>query len=260
MSEASRFWQARLAAHGHTGWNDPIVYAYDQPSRLALVDGALPADAGRRTALDFGCGTGDFSRLLLARGFTVWAYDPFVRPAFRHPRFHVVAERGRLTEARPGVFDVVLSVTVLDHILDAAEFGATLAELRPLCDPAGRLIMIEYAPDSAVEASAYQAFRTLPTWQQALAASGWRLERAEPIAHPQGAPTPGFVRFRRRRSVRLLARLARQRMTAGPARSLLNWLGRRDLRRDRIASVRASPLKLMVARPAETAGARSTPV
>jgi len=257
MTASSRFWQARLEKYGHTGWSDPIVYAYDQPNRLAVINAALPANAGRRMAFDFGCGRGDVSRLLLARGWTVWAYDPFVRPVFRHPRLHVVGvgDCERLCEATPGAFDLLLSVTVLDHILDAAEFGSTMAELRGLCDPTGTLIMIEYALDAPSERTAYQAFRTLATWRQALSASGWRLERAEPVAHPAAAPAPGFLRFRRRWLVRLLGRLARRRQTARAARTVLNSLGRRCQQRDRVAAVGASPLKLMVARPVQRVSA-----
>ena len=30
-------WRSRLRRQGHTGWNDPVIYAYDQLERLALV-------------------------------------------------------------------------------------------------------------------------------------------------------------------------------------------------------------------------------
>lgn len=237
-----------MRAHGHTGWSSPAVYAYDQAARLAVVDAVVPAVSDdRHRALDFGCGTGDFSRLLLARGWTVWAYDPFVRPVLTHPRFHVLSTPEQLREAGP--FDLLLSVTVLDHVLDETEFCDVLAKLRATCSRTGQLILVEYALDKPGQTAPYQAFRTLTTWRSKLDETGWDLERVDPLPHPEDAPTPGFLRFRRRWSIRLLTQLARRGPIAAPARAMLNELGRRSLLIDGASTVCPSPLKLMVARP-----------
>src|SRR5712691_8684489 len=88
MTSGHSFWSQRLHVHGHTGWSDPTIYAYDQLERLRLVEAAISkTQVVRGRALDFGSGTGDFSRLLLRMGFEVCSYDPFVTPRIRSPRF-----------------------------------------------------------------------------------------------------------------------------------------------------------------------------
>jgi ribosomal protein L11 methylase PrmA len=75
------FWQARHAKFGHTGWASRKIYAFDQFVRLSrFVDLLDENNIKPGVALDFGCGAGDFSRVLLDRGWSVVAYDPFVDP------------------------------------------------------------------------------------------------------------------------------------------------------------------------------------
>jgi hypothetical protein len=77
LSERLRqFWQTRYAKHGHTGWSDSAIYAYDQLERLAIVGSAIERlGNGPETALDYGCGSGDFSPLLLRSGLRVWGCE-----------------------------------------------------------------------------------------------------------------------------------------------------------------------------------------
>ena len=63
--ESDAFWDQRVKDFGHTGWSNPMVYAFDQAARIAtierlLIDLTLP----KNLALDYGCGVGDFSKVL----------------------------------------------------------------------------------------------------------------------------------------------------------------------------------------------------
>ena len=59
------YWENRTKEKGHTGWSDPIIYSYDQKIRLNTVKYILKSLSIRGgSALDYGCGTGDFSVLL----------------------------------------------------------------------------------------------------------------------------------------------------------------------------------------------------
>ena len=103
------FWTERLHARGHTGWADRFIYAYDQLERLGIVSLALarPEFRGVRTAIDFGCGTGDFSRLLLSRGYRTCGVDPFVEPAIASPDFHHARDIADIG-FEPGSVDLLL--------------------------------------------------------------------------------------------------------------------------------------------------------
>ncbi len=88
MNNLSDFWNERLVKFGHTGWADPVIYAYDQQERLALIGAAITKLSIKRgSALDFGCGAGDFSKLLLSNGFNVCDYDPYVHPIINSASF-----------------------------------------------------------------------------------------------------------------------------------------------------------------------------
>ena len=60
---SAKFWQDRFVAQGHTGWFDPRVYAFDALCRLGVLSQWLEDQAlSVGLALDFGAGSGDFSR------------------------------------------------------------------------------------------------------------------------------------------------------------------------------------------------------
>jgi SAM-dependent methyltransferase len=251
LQSAHDFWRARHQRSGHTGWNDPVIYAYDQLERLAFVQAELDrlaCTAGH--ALDFGCGSGDFSKALLARGLRVSGYDPYVRPAIESPRFEHLDSLDALA-AGAGGWDLILSVTVLDHVLDLAELRAILGVLRAGIRAGGRLLLIEYSLDeSEAHASDYQAFRTEKEWHELLCGAGWKVERVQPLPHPERAPSQGYRAYQRRWPVRLVQRFGHRLPIAkawlGP---LLEALARRDFARFGLGSVSGSPLKLHVCQP-----------
>ena len=212
MIDNEEGWRARLRRCGHTGWNDPVVYAWDQPERLRLVERVvreLDLEPEACIALDFGCGVGDFSRMLLRLGFRVIGHDPVARPAIAHPRFHFEP----VLESRPRSVDLVLSVTVLDHVLDEARLRATLAALRERLRPGGFLVLLEYSlggdflNEPTLRANAHQAFRSRESWRALLASAGFRCQRELPAPHPELAPSPGYARFARDPAVRAVSRL-----------------------------------------------------
>ncbi len=247
------FWRGRLHSFGHTGWSDPVVYAYDQLERLERIRSLLrssPAADGAG-AVDFGCGTGDFSRLLLDLGYRVWGYDPFVEPAIESPRFTAV---GNLEQSGvPNGAAIALSITALDHVLDDDEFAGALEWVRARLAPNGRLIAVEYAVDDAEAsrhpATGYQAFRTVSRWRTTLERSGLRVESIAPVAHPHHSPSAGYLAYRRDPVVRLVGSTPMRRLGAG--REWLTRAARRALAGHPPSTHRApSPLKLLLARPA----------
>jgi 2-polyprenyl-3-methyl-5-hydroxy-6-metoxy-1,4-benzoquinol methylase len=77
MNDLTRFWQERFAAHGNTGKADTKIYAFDQECGLQWLREWLDkTQLPPGKALDFGCGSGDFSKLLVKLGWNVVAYEP----------------------------------------------------------------------------------------------------------------------------------------------------------------------------------------
>lgn len=247
MADPSSFWRGRATRHGHTGWGDQVLYAYDQLERLQIVSMLMPRIAAKpagAVALDFGCGTGDFSRLLLDLGCEVYGYDPFVEPDIDHPRFTYIDNLDAIAGGPP--IDVALSVTVLDHILDPAEFDETLSRVHGLLRPGGSLLLIEYAVQGPRRTSHYQAFRTVAQWQDALERNAFHLVDSGPVPHPVESPSDGFQRYRRKPIVRVLRRL--NLAHRGLPRGALRRVARRSLAAHppSVPHTSPSPMRFMV--------------
>jgi SAM-dependent methyltransferase len=215
MNDSSDFWNRRLIKHGHTGWADQAIYAYDQQERLALVEAAitkLPIQRG--SALDFGCGTGDFSKLLLSSGFNVCGYDPNVHPMINSARF-TYANSFQQIELTGLSKDLALTITTLDHILDELELLTTLSKIRAFLKPAASFLMLEYALDSPtdrkkfrMEKNSYQSFRLLSEWLELLSKSYFSVEQVLPMPHPIISPSFGYATYSRNYLARIRRRFS----------------------------------------------------
>jgi hypothetical protein len=244
--ETAEFWRTRVRRVGHTGWKQPVVYAFDQRQRVRLLEERIGAlGISRGVALDFGCGSGDFSRVLLKMGFEVLAYDPFMAPGFSHPRLTYVGSAEAFW-ALKSELSLIVSVTVLDHVLEAGEFARLLRRFRALATPSARLMALEYAPDvDSPSPAEHQAYRSLPTWRQALGEAGWGLSSHEPVSHPTEAPSHAFKRYQRSLVTRLLGRGLRLPVVAPATEWALAVHAGRRVARAQLERPHQSPLKLL---------------
>jgi SAM-dependent methyltransferase len=244
MTNLTEFWRGRLATHGHTGWADQKIYEFDQPCRLQRLAEYLDGTGlkpGR--ALDFGCGSGDFSRLLIRRGWTVVAYDRYVSPRLSHPR--MISTQSFSQVAQEGLYDLIISITVLDCIVDDAEFSDRLKEMGNLLAPNGRFFFLEYAVDVEKQRSTYQGFRRFSEWRAHLAEAGLVISAAVPYFHPQEATIPAWEHYRRMFLVRALGRLGRLGLPLAAYAWLLRMLRNRCLASHPYVPPSASPIKIM---------------
>ena len=121
--------------------------------------------------LDLGCGVGRWSRLLASRGAIVTGVDlspTMIAQARRRAEAEGLADRCRfevqdLAElAVQGPFDLILGVTVLQHILDPALLRRAIAAVRALLAPDGRVVLLEVAPNATVNRCDTTIFKARP--------------------------------------------------------------------------------------------------
>ena len=114
----------------------------------------LGAAPGPRV-LDIGCGVGRWSRLLAARGARVTGVDlspTMVAEAERRARASGLASRCRFVVQDAAAldlgesFDLILCVTVLQHILDVGALRSALSLMARHLAAEGRLLVLEAAP------------------------------------------------------------------------------------------------------------------
>ncbi len=107
------------------------------------------------SVLDVGCGVGRWSRRLAARGAQVTGVDlspTMIAEARRRAVADGVADRCRFEAqdlsnlAAGSRFDLVLGVTVLQHILDPAALRAAVSRMTAHLAPGGRMVLLEAAP------------------------------------------------------------------------------------------------------------------
>lgn len=207
------YWRERLQRFGHTGWSDPAVYAYDQRLRLAAVASVLDAmpDLAHDSALDYGCGVGDFCTLLAARFARVEGFDPVpevlegARRRNAAPQVHYV-DAPDLGAAR---HDLVLCVTVLQHVTDDAELDAVVHRLASSLRPRGAIVVLETLAGRAdAPAATTLKRRTAVDLAGRFIAAGLWPVADHGFYHPSEAPTEAFRRYRDAWLTRGLARVA----------------------------------------------------
>jgi SAM-dependent methyltransferase len=174
--QPSAYWEERAQRFAGEGAGLAAVCAYGMPEfynraiqleqRLALRPW-LDVKPGTRV-LDVGCGVGRWSRLLAAKGASVTGVDlspTMISQARLRAAAEGVADRcqfhvqdlSRLDVG--GQFDVVLGVTVLQHILEPELLRAAVRRMSAHLAPGGRMILLEAAPTGSVNRCDSTVFR-----------------------------------------------------------------------------------------------------
>jgi len=243
-SASAKFWQDRFAAHGNTGWFDRRIYAFDQRCRLGAFSQWLEDQTfSGKLALDFGAGSGDFSRLLIDKGWRVVSYDKHVAPTFQHRTLQKASSAEVVAALAP--FDLIVSITVLDHIMDNVEFCQQLVDFRNWLKPDARFFFLEYSLAVARPPSSYQAFRTIETWKNALSDAKLHLEAIEPFFHPDEAPVPAWAFYNASLIARHHGRLRQLGVPLALIPPLLAQAAETALRRHPYSAPATSPIHIL---------------
>ena len=175
----SDYWEDRAQRFAAEGSGLAAVCSYGMPEfynraihleqRLALAPWLKVAPGTR--VLDVGCGVGRWSRQLAARGAVVTGVDlspTMIAQAESRAAAEGVGERcsfrvqdlSRLDVQ--GQFELILGVTVLQHILDADGLRAALEGMSARLAPGGRMVLLEAAPTSSVNRCNTTVFHARP--------------------------------------------------------------------------------------------------
>jgi 2-polyprenyl-3-methyl-5-hydroxy-6-metoxy-1,4-benzoquinol methylase len=172
----STYWEQRACRFASQGDGLAAVCSYGMPAfynrvidwcqRLALRRW-LRVGTGSRV-LDVGCGIGRWSCRLAARGARVTGVDlspTMIAQAGRRAAAQGVAARCRFLAQDlaalevVGRFDLIVGVTVLQHILEPAALHASVRRLSSHLTADGTLILLEAAPERAVTSCDSPVFR-----------------------------------------------------------------------------------------------------
>ncbi|MFA6097236.1 MAG: class I SAM-dependent methyltransferase [Candidatus Paceibacterota bacterium] len=258
MNKIKKFWDNRVDKYGHTGWSDSSIYAYDQQARLMAVEKILQLMAlNGSIALDFGTGVGDFADLLSRYFNKVVAFDVsesvIVKAKKRYGRVkNIQFFSGGSIENVPvsnKALDLVLSVTVLDHIIDDSELARTIKHFQGILKDNGTLIIFEYALDHKKQKTQYQRFMELEEWRSMFLESGFSLNKYYNFYHPIEHPCDSYLSYRNSFLVKALNMFSKY-TASHLASGYLNELARRYLKGKRDFLIEdnkeSSPIKIMI--------------
>ena len=191
---ATSYWNERARRFAERGPGLAAVCSYGMPAfynryidicqRRALAPWLRQRARPGSTALDVGCGIGRWSLELARQGHEVTAVDLSPRMLDRaeaRAREAGVACRFAVGDAASldlhRTFDLILCVTVLQHITDPAAAETAIARLANHLSPSGELVLLEAAPSPAITRCDTNVFRarTLEWYLQALRGAGLRL-------------------------------------------------------------------------------------
>ncbi len=201
------FWEERIRTYGHTGWSNQMIYHYDQQLRLKMIAELVGKLALQPSchALDFGCGVGDFSRLLHSLGLRVSGYDlseHIISKAVATSPENSINYSAKLEPLLKNSYSLILSITVLQHILDADELADTLKKLALCLSPDGYFVVLESISGSA--ASAHLTTRSKAEWVDAFKNAGMKLVFEKQFQHPTMNPTSSYLTYKKSFLVRAL--------------------------------------------------------
>jgi len=187
--EARAYWDRRhqesgaLASGGHIGYAESVnamLYAV-RTARLVEVLGGASNVAAPLKVLDAGCGKGYFSRALASFGHLVDGIDtsPAAVESCRQQagpnESYAVSS---LTDWAPThLYDAVLSIDVLYHILDDEEWQASVRSLASLVRLGGLIGLVDHEADEDRSWRPHQKTRAVWRYRELLEHAGFVIDR-----------------------------------------------------------------------------------
>ena len=193
LKNTKLFWDERFRKYGKssTGYTDEIIHKFDDKIRWYsfLREGNLKRG---EVILDAGCNHGAWSIRLAKMGLKVTGID-LIKEAIEVAKINadkesVIVEFKTIKvediNFTKNKFDKIISITVMQHILEDNLFLVALNKFQSQLKKGGKLILIESAPNKKiVEKLTYKRERTLKTHITLFNKSGFKLKKVRGINH-----------------------------------------------------------------------------
>lgn len=186
--DPAQYWEERARTRGAIAadYRDPVLRAFETPLRRRAFFANVPWWNGIRV-LDVGTGTGEWAMEFWRRGATVVGIDispgmiQTAREAAARGQAEIRYEVGKvqeLPEEFQGRFDMVASITVLQHLLTDRDVAEALAKCARALHPGGRLACIENTMGGPrLWRNTYMTFRSRAQWLRHFRTAGFTVER-----------------------------------------------------------------------------------
>lgn len=220
------YWDSLARKHGTTGFTDYSIAFFDQLMRLKCIEQILSEhgilDRRNSVLLDFGCGTGDFLAYFSKSFKNVFGYDVNEEvlsiASHRLQRFSNI-ELLRSIENLDAKCDVVLSITVLQHILNDNELRDALRNISSLCKYGALLIAMESVSTTSVIVShpPHVMARSLNFWVDSFRESGFEVVAIRSFYNPFLLMTPSYTKYAKSIRAQMTIYRALRRLGFNPA-------------------------------------------
>lgn len=208
MIDKKSFWTERVRRYGHTGWSNFATYAYDQRLRLKAI-AAFVGSKKIDSCLDYGCGSGDFSYLLSTVAKNITAFD-ISEDVIKRAKNKNHACNIKFTNDLDAVFeeryDLILSVTVLQHIVDDEELKILIEKFYQITEQDGRVIVLETFAEVESDMG-YFKLRRISDFINLFNSIGFFVLSNTGFYHPTHCPTENYLKYKNNFLIRLLAKL-----------------------------------------------------
>jgi len=185
--QAAAFWDARhqretdLRSGGDVSFDEATnrMFYIRRLGLLLEIIGDQSHPAAPLFVLDAGCGKGWFARELARFGHAVDGIDlsPSALAHCRREGGGPQYFRSSLVDWRsPWLYDVVLAIDVLFHVMDDAEWERSVRNLASLVRLTGRLVLADWGRDHDHVFGNYQVVRSRLRYQHLLAECGLRAD------------------------------------------------------------------------------------
>jgi ubiquinone/menaquinone biosynthesis C-methylase UbiE len=201
------FWNSLARMNRTTGTRDYVVAAFDQRMRLKCLEIILSDYKELFThqvnLLDFGCGSGDFILHFSNRFNRLIGYDiseDILSIAQQRTKDFSNIILANSLDSLSLRFDLVFSITVLQHILDDDELTDTLSRIAGLCNEHAYFVALESfdTKEFPITQPAHVKARTSDQWRRIFDKAGFDLLETRSFYNPYLIKTNSFTQYWRK--------------------------------------------------------------
>lgn len=202
-----KLWNSKAKRDKTTGYSDYSVAFFDQIMRLKIIEKLLrqyiTCDFKKANVLDFGCGVGDFTSYFSHKFKFIVGYDiseevlEIAREKCKYlPNILLINSLKEVNFK----FDVVFSITVLQHILDDSELLRTLEYIFSKCKENAIFIALENIKSDKfnIYEPPYLNARKLEDWKIIFEKSGFKILSIKSFYNPFLIKTPSFEEYNKK--------------------------------------------------------------